>query len=391
MEIALISHLFPNRHNTAQGIFVHDEAAMLQKYVKLHLFIPSVYTFQKGSKRALKYKNHISTLFPKTNFRYISFPQKKFPKIIRWNLSRNLAPYIDELQPDLIHFHWLYPDGLAIPEMVKRNYPTLLTIHGSDWYKTRNSKSQKEVTKTSLESVNRILTVGQKLKNDILKEYPHLDEKIFVVPNGINADFFTPPRDKSKAKEKLQWNDKQIHLLCVSNLTHEKGIDILIRAISAFPVLKNTKVHIIASNADPKYENSIRKLIQKNKLTNIQFYPTQSRHQLLEYYQAADLFILPSRKEGFGLALAEAASCGVPVISTKSGGPEQIINASVGKIIEPDNPNILGRTMINIIKNLSPYHQDKMHKDIASRFGIENTVQIIIKHYRAIIEENAKV
>lgn len=391
MEIALISHLFPTRHNTAQGIFIHDEAANLQKYVNLHLIVPSVYTFRKKSKRALKYKNHISTPFPLTTFRYLSFPKKKFPKLIRWTLSRNLTPHIEDLQPDVIHFHWLYPDGLAIPALTEMNYPTILTIHGSDWYKTRNSESLRKITKASLEAANRILTVGEKLKKDILKVYPHLDEKIYVEPNGINVNFFKPPQDKSKAKEKVQWNDQKIHLLCIANMTHEKGIDILIRAISAFPVLKDTKVHIIASNSDPKYEHSIQQLIQKNELTNIQIYPTQSRHQLLKYYQAADLFILPSRKEGFGLALAEAASCGVPVISTKSGGPEQIINATLGKIVKPDDHNALGQTLITMTKELSSYTPDMMHKNIASRFGIENIIQNLIRHYSIVIDGKTKV
>ena len=105
-----------------------------------------------------------------------------------------------------------------------------------------------------------------------------------------------------------------------------KGIDILLNAMSTIDKLDYEMI-VIGRNISAQYYKYLLKLKKKLNLdSKIEFKEEMTREKLYAYYRDCDYFVLPSISEGFGIVLIEALAQGKPVVSTRSGGPEDIIN-----------------------------------------------------------------
>ncbi len=107
------------------------------------------------------------------------------------------------------------------------------------------------------------------------------------------------------------------------------------------------------------------------------------REEVKREMQMANLFILPSRFEAFGVVLLEAMSTGCPVISTYSGGPEFIVKETDGLLVEPDSVDDLTRAMEKIYDNYEKYDPEKIRKDVVDNYAVE----VIRDRYYTLINE----
>ncbi|HKK26354.1 MAG TPA: glycosyltransferase, partial [Gracilimonas sp.] len=112
----------------------------------------------------------------------------------------------------------------------------------------------------------------------------------------------------------------------------------------------------------------VRKIIETSGLTNVVIHGPKPREEIKKWMQAMDGFILPSRNEPFGIALIEAMACGLPVISTKSGGPEQILKENRGILIQPDKPKQLAKAIAQI-QEIDSFDAEGQHAYIEEHFG----------------------
>lgn len=384
MKVALVSHLYPGVESLAHGTFIHEQAIALREQVTLDVFVPTVRALPFTS----RFKYNHSALMDEGDakrVRYLSFPQKKFPGIIQRNLISRLVPAIERGGYDIIHINWAYPDALVIPELKKRGFATILHIHGSDWYKSQKPKRLGQLVGQSLQSADRILAVGNNLRKDILSVYPHLERNIFVHHNAVDTEMFSLSEDKTAAKKHVSWVTGIRHVLCVANLRPEKGIDVLLHALQVRH-LPDTQFHIIGNTFSDDYQERIESQIKGYDLP-VTIHPPVAHHELKKYYHAADLFVLPSRKEGFGLALAEAGSTGLPLISTKSGGPKDIINSKNGLLISPDSIDELADALAYMLKHVGDYKPGKIRKDIVTRFDKALMTKKLLEHYNHILND----
>jgi len=371
LKVAIISHSYPTKKNPAQATFIKEEAHLISKKNEVHLLLPTVYAIplQNQYYRTL---NPLEKKLDVKRFNYFSFPRKSLPSITRWSLSRNLLKALNRFKVDLIHLHWLFPSGLAVPSLKKAGKRTVLTIHGGDWYKNESKKSLKPFLDASIDNADKIICVGSKLLNDVAIKYPKHESKLYHVPHGINTSLFcsADADKKATAKKTLEWSRDKTHILCVANLYREKGVDLLLKAFSALPDISGLHLHLISPQSNIEYANYVQQIISENKLNpNITFHSQLSHDEMPLFYQAADLFISPSRREGFGLAVAESISCGTPVLATKSGGPEEIVNHKCGILVDTDSHNSLKNGLEAILKNLSGYDAEFMHSYILKNFS----------------------
>ncbi|MEX0779653.1 MAG: glycosyltransferase [Balneolales bacterium] len=382
MKIAIISHLYPGVKTLAEGTFIQEQATELRHYAQVDVFVPTV----RAIPSTARYRINHTALVDEQNtrrVRYLSFPQKKFPGIIRRNLASEMVPRLENGGYNVVHVNWAYPDSLIIPELKKKKILTLLHIHGSDWYKTRQPKKLAALIEESLFCTDRILVVGRRLREDICSVYPALRPKIHLHHNAVDCNLFAIPVDKNLSKAHLNWDIKKRHVLNVANVRFEKGTDVLVKAILAHP-FPDTHFHIIGNSYLDDYQREITSLIEKHALP-VTIHPPVAHHELKKYMHAADLFVLPSRKEGFGLALAEAGSTGLPLISTKSGGPEDIINATNGLLVSPGSSEELAKALAYLLELAGEYDANEIRKDIVDRFDKGLMTKKLLEHYNQIM------
>lgn len=193
------------------------------------------------------------------------------------------------------------------------------------------------------------MAISQSVAND-LKKYYGIQKNVYVVHHGVDPKKFFPLVDKTKSPVR---NILKIPEDCVVGILvgsyERKGLEASIRAVSmAKESCANFKLMAIG-DGDIRYFN---KLIDSLGLKeNVILVPKQSN--ILEYYQAADFFILPTQYEPFGLVITEALACGLPAIVSKcAGGAELLTHKEQGFLVnDPNNPAEISVYLKNILES----------------------------------------
>lgn len=231
--------------------------------------------------------------------------------------------------------------------ILKKRNPSLqlvLVAHGIEvWNK------QKGLAAWLLKQAEAVFAVSNFTKKAMCSNNACLsEEKIKILPNALDPFFsfpsnFTKPA-YLKEKYRLQPTDKII--LTIARLSSEeqyKGYDLVIRSLKKIITKDSTVKYLLAGKADETEAARIRKLIQTEGLSDRVILPGFIPNaELVDHYLLADVFVLPSMGEGFGIVLIEALACGRKVIAgNKDGSIDAIRNGELGILIDPENPDDL--------------------------------------------------
>jgi len=169
-------------------------------------------------------------------------------------------------------------------------------------------------------------------------------KEIGIIYNGVEIDHFKPD-------EKTEDNEKFIITVGASRITHRKGFDYLIEAIAS---LAPKYPHIYAKlMGEGNAREGLEKLVEKLGIEkNVEFLGRIPREKTVPYYQEASLFILPSLNEGMSNAMLEALSCGLPLVSTNTGGADELIKEGInGYIVNFKDSNDIADKLEKLINN----------------------------------------
>lgn len=205
---------------------------------------------------------------------------------------------------------------------------------------------------------------------------------IYSIPNGVNVNRFYPDSTiRQKMRNELQVSDKNV-ILFVGRFVEEKGVEDLIRSMS---FLEHGKAVLMLIGSGPlqfKYEALATKYMVEMKILG----PIPNI-LLPAYYNMADIFVLPSLLEPAAMVLSEAQACGVPVISTNTGGtPERVKDRITGLLVPPSAPEKLAHAINMLLNNIDM--RDRMGKEarkyILANFNWDDIVMKILQIYQTI-------
>lgn len=232
----------------------------------------------------------------------------------------------NNLQFDLIHSHFIWSSGYVGMQLKKKyNKPFFVTGHGYDVYKLpfQDKWWSKKILEI-LSYANSVFTVSQGNKEYLLK-LGVKNSDIKIVGNGYNSNLFFNI-DKVKAREELNIPLEKKVLVSVGNLEEVKGHRYLIEAVKILKdKYKDVLCYIVgAGSLYSEYQN----LIGEYELGENVFLVGYVKHEdVNKWMNVADLFILPSVQESFGIVQLEALACGTPVIATDTYGSKEIIKS----------------------------------------------------------------
>jgi len=215
----------------------------------------------------------------------------------------------------------------------------ILIVHGIEvWNRLSFFKE------LSLESTDKILSVSEFTKSKILENHRLRSSKIFIFPNTVDPFFEFPSNFEKpellKSKLHIRENDKV--LLTISRLSssemykgYDKVIEILPDVIKRVPNVK----YLIVGKGDSEETERINTIINELRLEDhvflLGYIPND---QLVQYYLLCDLFILPSKGEGFGIVLLEAMICGKNLITGNADASKELVeNTGYGILVDPEN------------------------------------------------------
>jgi glycosyltransferase involved in cell wall biosynthesis len=274
-------------------------------------------------------------------------------------LSHGMLKDLLRMKPDIIHAHTY---GFAHTDIASfigkmKNIPVVVTTHYDRSKADEVSKLllrelyDNIIGRMTLSIANKILAVTNYEKNFLVSKFYLNDEKISVVPNGVEVDKFRNLPDPQAIISRYGLQKSRVALF-VGRIERKKGIQYLLRAapkiVSEFPDFK-----ILLVGPDWGYRNELKKIAKRINIENIVIFAGPLKElDLLKAYNLSEFTILPSLGEATGLTILESMAAGRPIVASRLPTiAEFVIHEKDGMLFEPGNPEKLANSIISLMSN----------------------------------------
>jgi len=232
-------------------------------------------------------------------------------------LASKLSEVIKSYSLDLVHAHYAVPNAMSAylaKKICNDSVKVVTTLHGTDSYLVGVHPSYKEVTQFTMQNSDALTAVSQYLKERTMMDFT-LTKEIEVIPNFVNPQRF---KRLEKAREKK--------VVChSSNFRSIKRIPDIMKAFRI--ISQEIECELLLIGDGPERSEAEKMAKEFDMLDNVRF--LGNVNSVEEFIGKADLFLLPSEDESFGLAALEAMSCEVPVVATNVGGLKELVSHGV--------------------------------------------------------------
>ena len=381
MKTGVISILYPTKALPSGGIFIKDELEHLAGQVSVKLLSPI--NIVRGLSRA----NHFidSREYPIKRPFVLGYPRWPLRRFYPLSVAASILffgrSFLEDC--DVIHAHMAYPDGVAASIAYSGKKPLVVTVHGSD---INHFAFQRDLNKLIVDAMNRVDVIIC-VSNALSKRVRELgiETPTEVIPNGIDTVMFSPA-EKTECCARLNLDPDRPRILFAGNFVPVKGIPYLLGAMPE--VLKKfPDCELILLGAKDGTDDRIKYLPEIEKLgidNNVKIFSAIPHDEIPLFMNAADCFALPSIKEGFGLVAAESLACGIPVVSTVSGGPEDIVTDGMGKLVKPGDSQALAESLINVLSGNGIRSREEIKAYAFEKFSFESVIRKIVGVYESV-------
>lgn len=373
MNILIISSNYPSKNNPTKGTFVHQVVKEMKNNGNNVLVIsPRKFLFEKFEKKDSVFDG-VDVIYP----RYISFSNKyilpglntiRLSDLLFYRAILMLIRKIKKFKPTIIYSHFIFSSGYAAWRLSKKLFlPFIINVGESSLssYKNRGNRLIKEIICTA----KKIFTVSIQLKDEIglLKREAG---NVLYIPNGVDSSVFFH-MDKEYARKKIGIVSDKMIILFVGHFIERKGPLRLIEAVKT----NNLDVSLIYCGKGPQIPVD----------TRIIFIGSVERKELIYYYNAADIFVLPTIAEGMPNVILEAMSCGLPVITSDKPFNREFLDDECALLIDPENIEDLSQAIIvlkdnEFLRNKLIYNGKKRVEGLS----LEKRVKTILREIETI-------
>ena len=323
---------------------------------------------------------------------------------------KKLLQFMDNYNPDIVVLNNLHGNYINLPMLLKhlanKDIPTVAVLHdcwfytgkcchytaqgcfkwketcgncpqlkkyNKSWFFDRTTKLHKDKIKL-FGNIPRLAVVGVSdwILNEAKQAPVFKNAKVFKrIYNWIDTDVFYP-RNNDNLRNELGLEDKKVILSVASVWSKEKGLDTVIELASQ---LKANEQYILVGNVgDIKLPQNI-----------IHIPATNSVEELARYYSIADVFVQPSMEETFGKVMAEALSCGTPVVCFDSTANPELVGNDCGAVVPAGNTYEMLSEMIGIVYSDNFDYANHCRNFVISNFKIQTNLNEYLKLFNEIV------
>ncbi|MBZ5584860.1 MAG: glycosyltransferase family 4 protein [Acidobacteriia bacterium] len=297
-------------------------------------------------------------------------------------LGLDLPMRLRQDRPDLLHVQYTAPPACPVPIVVTVHDVSFLEY--PEFFPASRAWQLRCTVKHTVRRAARVLTVSEFSKRAILRAYPELDERrVVVAPNAAGSEFRPISRQTAAAAVRQRFSISGPFVLCVGDLQPRKNHIGLVRAFSAlvraYPQLKHK---LVLAGKETWYSDHIREAARRSDAAErIRFLGFVSDPDLLQLYNACDLFVFPSFYEGFGLPALEAMACGRAVAcSDASALPEVVDSAAI--LFDPRSDEEMTRAMADLLLDAElRTRMERLGAMRAAQYSWQNTARKTLDVY----------
>ena len=299
------------------------------------------------------------------------------------SLATKMIEVADEASLDLLHVHYAIPHSvsalLARMMAAPKRLPFITTLHGTDITLVGNDRSYLPITRFSIEQSDGVTAISNYLRETTIREF-EIKRPIEVIPNFVNCDLYKR-EENPKLRAKWAPNGEPI-LMHLSNFRPVKRTT---DAVEIFALVREKIPAKLVMIGDGPDRGAAEYIARKKKLSkDVIFLGKQDR--VNEKLALADLFLLPSDSESFGLAALEAMACEVPVVATNVGGiPEVVTHGADGFLYEPRDVHTAAKYALDVLTRAD--HGREMGQMARANARSRYCANDIIPRYEAYYEK----
>ena len=388
------THVYPRHRDDHVAPFMHDLAKLCSTFARVVVHCPHApglplsenidgveirrFRYAAEHRQTLAYRGDMHKQVKKSIFKALLF----YSFLRKW--KKATKKLIRELSPDIVHAHWLIPGAYVTNKALMKNTKLCISMHGTDVFLINKMGLARRLARKSLQSATNLHFVSEALRSIIVQRYGEVNEDGLVLPMVFGLEDFRQSSSKMRDAKRI---------LFVGRLMEVKGIDVLIKAFSY--LLDDERFHdwVLDIVGDgPELDSLIDLSKEMGVDQHVHFHGSKQRSEIKNFYNQADLFILPSKttslgeKEGLGLVILEAMMSGTPVIGTDCGGiKETIVHGKTGIIVPENDDSALHGAMVELLLNSEK--REKMiqnaHSEIDKKYSTESLVNTMKKWYGA--------
>jgi teichuronic acid biosynthesis glycosyltransferase TuaC len=241
------------------------------------------------------------------------------------------------------------------------------------------------VGKQNLRDADRIIAVSEATKDYVLR-LGAKPKKVKVLHNGVDLEKFRPrAKKREEMRRKLGISESAIVVLTVRRLVYKNGVDTLIEGAN-IAVKKNPRIVFLAVGKGPDSDGVKLRIQQLGIEDNFKLAGFVSDADLPSYYNAADMFVLPSKSgEGLPLVALEAMACALPVIATDVGGIGEVLKEDYGKLVPPNQPELLAKAVLDFAAQDFSKRKLELRAMMEEKFSWDTNVERLIEIYEELI------
>ena len=286
---------------------------------------------------------------------------------------------------DLMHVHYAIPHAatawLAKQMMrAQRDLKVVTTLHGTDITLVGQDPSYFTITKFSIEQSDAVTAVSAYLRDETYRAFGCTDCVVQVIPNFIATSDYYPASDVATCRRALAPSNHAI-LVHVSNFRPVKRVVDVVRTFEG--VKRVVPATLVFVGDGPDRDAAQQEVDRLNLRRNVRFLGKVDN--VADVLRGADLFLLPSQTESFGLAALEAMACGVPVVASRTGGlPEVVTEGETGYLADVGDVAVMTERALTILKDRALHA--RMRTAAATR-ALEFSAEKVVPQYEKLYED----
>lgn len=301
----------------------------------------------------------------------------------------------ESLEYDLIHSHYWLSGLAAIPLANRWDVPHVTMFHTIARLKQLANPNEPESTlriemeQKLMQQADRVIAATQDERNHIIRYCGLTSRKVEVIPCGVDLARFSP-QPRAQARSHWGLDTQKPVIMFVGRLDPFKGPDLLLKAASLMQ--EDAQLVIVGGklSGDPEL-TQLRKQAKELKISQrTHFLGAQPQSELPGLYSAADILIVPSYHEIFGMAAVESLACGTPVVATRAGGLMTIIENGVNGYLVPRCPGFFAERLDTLLT--SPHLLQEMQaaaRPSIEQFSWKEVANQVYDLYDTLLEESS--
>ena len=318
-------------------------------------------------------------------------------------LSREFLQSLKSENYDVIHSHYWLSGKVAMPAAKELGIPLIHTMHTMARVKNLNlAEGESPEPMIRVQGETQVVAAADALIANtdaegasLVSLYDSCPDKVHVVSPGVDLYTFTPGESRSAAREYVGLPQDALVVSFVGRIQPHKGPEVLIRATSELvkhsPMLRHKLLVNVMGGASGANTEEVDRLKELSTWLGIddvvRFEPPVARKDLAQWYRAADLVVVPSYSESFGLVALEAQACGTPVVATAVGGLRTAVADGIsGVLVDGHDPKAWSSVIVRLLQE--PQRRVLLSMgaiEHASHFGWDATARGTLDIYDLVI------